>query len=194
MTNAVRTLDLVVRRLVAHLGDHGAEVPRMLADVHDRCVVELHEHVGEHLPVGATLDPEVVPVGHLVERVVLDAEEHRAEEVAQRLARLLGEVHEDEPGEHVAVHRDQRVVGLVEVEELALLLHERARAVEAVAPPVVLAGELARGAARLLAREVLPHELVAAVPADVVERATSPSSPSRTTMIEVFAAAISFVK
>ena len=45
----------------------------MLADVHDGCVVELHEGVREDLPVGPALDPEGVPVGHLVERIVLDA-------------------------------------------------------------------------------------------------------------------------
>ena len=65
----------------------------------------------------------------------------------------------------------QPVVGLVEVEELGLLLHERQRTVEAVAPAVVLAGELPARAARLLAREVVPHQLVSAVAADVVERA-----------------------
>ena len=168
---SVWTVDLVVRRLVAHLGDRGAELARMLADVHDRCVVELHEGVGEHLPIGATLDAELVAVGQPVERVVLDTEEHRAEELAQRLARLLGEVHEDEPREHVAVHGNQAVLGLVEVEELSLLLREGAGAVEPVAPPVVLAGELAGRSPRLLVRVVLPYELVAAVPAHVVERA-----------------------
>ena len=81
------------------------------------------------------------------------------------------DVDEDEPGPHVAVHRHQPEVDLVEVEELTFLLHERAGAVESVAPPVVLAGELARGAAGLVLREVRPDELVATVPADVVERA-----------------------
>ena len=139
----VRTVDLVVRGLVPHLGDPGAEVGRMLADVYDGCVVEFHEGVREHLPVGAALDAEGVAVGHLVERVVLDPEQQGAEELPERLARVLGEVHEDEAGEHVAVHRHQAVVGPVEVEELPLLLRERAGAVEPVAPPVVLAGELA---------------------------------------------------
>jgi hypothetical protein len=52
----------------------------------------------------------------------------------------------------------------------ALLLHEVQRTVEVVAPPVVLAGELPAGAVHFLAREVVPHQLVAAVAADVVER------------------------
>src|SRR5262249_32278229 len=63
---------------------------------------------------------------------------------------------------------------LVDVEELARLLHERAGTVELVSPAVVLAHELTAVPARLLAREVLPHELVAAVSADVVERAHLP--------------------
>ena len=66
--------------------------------------------------------------------------------------------------------RHQAVAALVEVEELALLLHEGEVAVEVVAPAVVLAGELPADAAGLLLREVVPHQLVAAVPADVVER------------------------
>src|SRR5581483_2017313 len=67
--------------------------------------------------------------------------------------------------------RHQAVVGLVEVEELALLLHEVEPAVEPVPPPVVLAGELPARAVDLFTGVVLPHELVAAVPADVVEGA-----------------------
>src|SRR5262249_53101855 len=63
------------------------------------------------------------------------------------------------------------VVGLVEVEELALLLDERAAAVEVVLPAVVLAHELAAAPRRFLAGIVLPDELVAPVAADVVERA-----------------------
>ena len=58
----------------------------------------------------------------------------------------------------------------VEVEELGLLLDEGQRAFEVVAPAVVLAGELPADAAGLLAGVVLPHELVAPVAADVVER------------------------
>src|SRR6185436_11018786 len=65
----------------------------------------------------------------------------------------------------------ESVVGFVEVEELALLLHEGAATVEVVLPAVVLAHELATAPAGLLAREVLPHELVAAVATDVVKGA-----------------------
>jgi hypothetical protein len=133
----------------------------VLADVHHGCVVELHEGVGENtFQLERHSTSEGVPVGHLPEGVVLYPEQHRAQELAQRLARLLGEVHEDEPGEGVAVHRHQPVVGLVEVEELALLLREGAGAVEPVAPPVVLAGELTRRPARLLIGEVLQTSLL----------------------------------
>ena len=88
----------------------------------------------------------------------------------QRLLGLLGEVDEDEALPDVAVDRDEAEVVLVEVEELALLLHEVQRTVEVVAPAVVLAGELPAGAVHLVAGEVVPHQLVAAVAADVVER------------------------
>ena len=47
------------------------------------------------------------------------------------------------PSHTSTLHRREAVVGLVEVEELALLLHEGEVALEAVAPAVVLAGELA---------------------------------------------------
>jgi hypothetical protein len=87
------------------------------------------------------------------------------------LTRLVLQRDEDEARPDVAVHRDEAVVGLVQVEELTLLLHERAPAVELVLPAVVLADELAAAAARLLAREVGPYQLVAAVAADVVEGA-----------------------
>ena len=52
------------------------------------------------------------------------------------------------PSHTSRLHRHQAVVGLVEVEELRLLLDEGQRAVEVVAPAVVLAGELAARAAR----------------------------------------------
>ena len=50
----------------------------------------------------------------------------RTEKLPERLAWLAVEVHEDEPRPHLAVHRYQAEVGLVEIEELTLLLHERA--------------------------------------------------------------------
>ena len=156
-------------------GGMGVEALRPLAPVDNGRVVLLLEGVHEHLPVGGHLGPEPIARGQLVERIALHRGDHRAEELAQRLlVRRIGvvvEVHEDEPGPDIAVHRDEAVVGLVEIEELAFLLDEGAGAVESVTPAVVLAGELTRGAARLLARKVLPHQLVATVPADVVERA-----------------------
>ena len=160
---------LVVRCLVTVLVDHRPQVHRVLSDVHHGGVVELEEGVGEHLPVRPALHLEGVPVGHLTEGVALNPEQHRAQVLPQRLARLGREVHEDEPGEGVTVHRHQSVVGLVEVEELSLLLCEGAGAVEAVPPPVVLADELPGGPARLFPGDVVPHEFVASVPADVVK-------------------------
>ena len=59
----------------------------------------------------------------------------------------------------------------VEVEELARLLHEGQLALEVVAPAVVLAGELPAGALDLLVGKVVPHQLVSAMTADVVEGA-----------------------
>ena len=68
------------------------------------------------------------------------------------------------------MHRHQSVARLVEIEELLLLLHEGEVAVQVVAPGVVLAGELAAGTGGLFPRLVVPHQLVAAVAADVVVR------------------------
>src|SRR4029077_19120114 len=72
------------------------------------------------------------------------------------------------------MNRHEAVARLVEVEELALLLHERAGAVGPVSPAVVLARELAADTLRLLIGVVLPDELVAPMPAHVVERPDLP--------------------
>src|SRR4029450_12246369 len=96
---------------------------------------------------------------------------HRPEVLAQRVFGFAVEVDEDEAFPDVAVDGDEAVVVLVEVEELAFLLDEGAAAVEVVAPAVVLARELAAGAADFFAGVVVPHEFVAAVAADVVEGA-----------------------
>src|SRR4029078_208099 len=120
-------------------------------------------------PVAVVLGFEVVALAHLAERVLVERGDHRPEEVPQRLTRLLVEVDEHEPVPDVAVHGRQAEVALVEVEGLALPLAERAVALQLVAPAVLLARELPAEALRLLAREVIPHELVAAVAADVVE-------------------------
>jgi hypothetical protein len=55
---------------------------------------------------------------------------------------LRCEVDEDEPFPDIAIHRHQAVAVLVEIEELAFLLHVSELAVQVVAPGVVLAGEL----------------------------------------------------
>ncbi len=132
-------------------------------------MVELLEGVHVELPVGAHLGPVEPPFGHLVEGVAPQGGHHRSEELGQRLLGLGGQVDEDEALPHVAVHGHQPVVVLVEVEELVLLLDEVEGAVEVVAPAVVLAGELPADPGGLLLGEVVPHQLVAPVAADVVE-------------------------
>jgi hypothetical protein len=76
-----------------------------------------------------------------VEGVAFDALAQRSEVVSERL-RVLVEIDEDEPFPHLAAHRYQAELTLVDVEELVLLLDVGQIAVEAVAPGVVLAGEL----------------------------------------------------
>ena len=167
----VGAVDPVVRRLEPGLARGVRVLRRRLPRVQHRCVIELLEGVHVDLPVRLHLGAVVPALRHLVEGIALERRDHRPEEVPQRLLGLLGEVHEDEAFPHLAVHGDEAVLALVQVEELALLLDEGQRALEVVTPAVVLAGELAAGAARLLARVVLPHQLVAAVAADVVEGA-----------------------
>ena len=133
-------------------------------------MVELGERVDVQLPVGVHVGAVLVDLGHRAEGVAVEAGGERAEIVAQWLRRRLVEVDEDEAFPHVEVDRHEAVVGLVEVEELALLLHERAGAVGPVSPAVVLARELAADTLRLLVGVVLPDELVAPMPAHVVER------------------------
>ena len=125
-THAMRAVDLEVTWcrnpccLVVGLRHH-----RVLVAVEDGRVIELLEGVQEDLPVAANVAAVVVALRQLFERVV-DRGDHRAEELGERLARLLGEVHEDEPLPHLAVHRHEAVVGLVDPEELALLKDEGA--------------------------------------------------------------------
>ena len=167
--HAVGSVELIVQSLEPAVLHGVFEALGPLAPVDDRRVVLLLQGVHEDLPVSGHDRTEAVSLGQPVERVALEGGDHRAEGLAQRLARVFLEVREDEAGPHVAVHRNQTVVGLVDLEELALLLNERARAVELVPPAVILAHELTAIPARLLPREVGPHELVAAVAADVVE-------------------------
>ena len=132
-------------------------------------MVVLLERVGEDFPVAVVVGDPFVAFGQLAERVVVQGGDHRAQEFAQALPRLVVEVDEDEAVPHIAVHGSQPVFGRVEVEELRFLLDEFQGAVEVVAPAVVLAGELPAGAAGLLSGKVVPHQLVSPVPADVVE-------------------------
>ena len=136
-------------------------------------MVELDECVDEQLPVAADLSPVGVGLRHLAKGVALDALGQRPEIVDQR-RRVVVEVDEDEPFPQLAAHRNQPELALVDVEELLLLLDEGQVAVEAVAPGVVLAGELPAGAGGLLVRKVIPHQLVSTVTADVVIRLDRP--------------------
>ena len=67
------------------------------------------------------------------------------------------------------MHRGQAELVPAQTEELALLVHVGACAVEAVPPAVVLADELPGVAAGLVTGRALPDQLVAPVPAHVVE-------------------------
>lgn len=162
-------LDVVMQRLEADLG----ELLRLLLDrllhVQHRRMVELGERVDEQLPVGPDLRAVAVDLRHLVERIALKTRGEIAEVVGQRFG-VVVEVDENEAFPDLAAHRLESVVGLVHVEELLLLLDEGQIAVEGVAPGVVLAGELPARTRDLLARIVVPDELVPAVPAQVVER------------------------
>ena len=162
-------LDVVVQRLEAVPGQLVGLLLDRLLHVQHRRVVELGERVDEQLPVRVDLGPVGVGLGHLVEGIALQALREVAEVVGQRFG-VVVEVDEDEALPDLAAHRHQPVVGLVEVEELVLLLDEGQVALQAVAPGVVLAGELTAGAGHLLARIVVPHQLVSAVAAHVVER------------------------
>ncbi len=133
-------------------------------------MVELGERIDKELPVRSDHGAVLVHLRHLVERVAGQAGAEFAEIVMHRRGVPGVEVDPDEALPHLDLHAGQSVVGTVEVEELLLLLHEGEFAIEGVPPPVVLARELATRTADLFARIVLPHQLVAAVPADVVER------------------------
>ena len=134
-------------------------------------VVELGEGVDVELPVAVHVGPVLVDLRHLPERVPLETLCQLAEVVAQRRGVGRVEVDEDEPFPGVDPDGREAVVGLVEIEELALLLHEGEVTLEGVAPTVVLALELPARPRHLFARVVLPDELVPAVSAHVVEGA-----------------------
>src|SRR5262249_47348432 len=103
------------------------------------------------------------------EGVAFEGSDHRAQVVPQGLSGFASEVHEDEPGPGLAVHRGQAELVLAQIEELALLMHVGAPAVDAVPPAMVLADELSGAAAGLAMGRAFPQQFVAAVPADVVE-------------------------
>ncbi len=175
--HAVRPVERVGERLVPDAGELARLLRGRLLRVEDRRVVELGEGVDEQLPVAADVGPVLVDLRHLVEGVAGDAGAELPEVLVQR-GRVVGvEVHEDEPLPHLQLDPRQPVVRPVEVEELRLLLDEGQLTLGAVAPPVVLAGELAARPLRLLAGVVVPDQLVAAVAADVVEGADLPVLP-----------------
>ncbi len=137
------SVQLVVGCFETRLGGSGREFGGRLPAVQDRRVIELLEGVHVELPIRLDFSTIRESFGEVAERIAIECGHHRTEEICQRLLRLLREVDEDEAGPHLAVHGNQAVGVLVEVEELLLLLHEGQRAVQAVTPSVVLAGELA---------------------------------------------------
>src|SRR4029450_1552822 len=145
----MRAVDLEVHGVETLLLVFGVRHDRVLMAVEDGRVIEFLEGVQKDLPVAANVAGVTTALGQLLERVV-DRGDHRAEEFGECLPRLLGEVHEDESLPHLAVHRHEAVVALVDAEELALLKNEGATAVEIVLPAVILAGELPAGSADLL--------------------------------------------
>src|SRR5581483_5323315 len=161
--------DGVVRRLVPGLPCRRRVLVGRLLRVQNGCVVELGEGVHEQLPVRPDLGAVAEAGRQLAERIALERRDHRPEELAQRPLGLPRDADEDEALPDLAVDGHQAELALVDVEELVFLLDERQGAVEAVAPGVVLARELAAETLRLLFGRVVPHELVATVAADVVE-------------------------
>ena len=167
--HAVGPVELVGQGLEPVAGELARLVGGGLLGVENRGMVELGEGVDEQLPVGTDVGPVLVDLGHLVERIAGDAVPELPEVLAQRRGVVGIEVDEDEALPRLDLDAGQPVVVPVEVEELRLLLDEGQLALGGVAPTVVLAGELAAGPAGLVTGVVVPDELVAAVPADVVE-------------------------
>ena len=188
----MRAVDLEVHGVKTLLLVIGIRHHRVLMAVEDGRVVELLEGVQENLPVAANVAAVVVALRQLFERVV-DRGDHRAEEFGECLPRLLGEVHEDEPLPHLAVHRHEAVVGPVDPEELALLKDEGAPAVEIVLPAVVLAGELPAGSTDPSAGWSVHTSLLPRWRQTLWKARISSSKP-RTTISEVLATASSLVK
>ena len=134
---------LVRERLVAV----ALRASRLLGDgllrVQNGCVVELGEGVDEELPVAPDLGAVLVApassrrTGSPRGPAPSSPRYSRSGVVSSgsRFTKM-------NPSHTSHLHRHEAVVGLVEVEELALLLHEGEVALEGVAPAVVLAGEL----------------------------------------------------
>ena len=161
----VQALEAVAHELARLVGD-------VLLRVQHRRVVELGERVDVELPVAVHVGPVLVHLGHLAERVALETVRRaRRGSRAARLVSVASRFTKMNPSQTSTLDRREAVVGLVQVEELVFLLHEGQVAFERVAPAVVLALELPAGPRGLLLRVVLPHQLVPAVTADVVEGA-----------------------
>ena len=79
--HAVRAVELVGERLEAVALQLARLLVHRLLRVQNRCVVELGEGVDEELPVAPDLGPVLVDLGHLAERVALEAGAELAEVV-----------------------------------------------------------------------------------------------------------------
>src|SRR5580658_6781409 len=131
-------------------------------------MVKLLRRVRKQLPIAVDLGAVEPALGEFLEGVTLDSEHHRTEKLTEGLFGFPREVDENEPLPHLAVDRHQAVVGFIKSEELGLLLNERVRTVEVIAPAVIFAGELSAGTAGFLLWIIVPYELVPPMPTDVV--------------------------
>ena len=120
----VRPVDGIRGSLEPRLLRCDRPVGRRLFRVQNRCMVKLLEGVHVDLPVAVDRGAVVPALALFLEGVALELRHHRAEEIAQALVGLLGQVHEDEAGPDLAMHGDEPPGVLVEIEKLLLLLDE----------------------------------------------------------------------
>src|SRR6185312_9807110 len=129
------------------------------------------EAVHENLPVALQLSLEFINLMRPVEGIPLDSVRELAEVVAQRLGVVRVEIDEDEAFPDIALDRRHAAAVGVEVEQQVFSRGRMQQAVKVVAPPMEPAVQQRRSPLHLLERVVLPQDLVAAMRADVVERA-----------------------
>ena len=112
-------------------------------------MIDFEERVEQHLDVACDVVAARIDQRQRVGLKLLELVGDRPERVAQRLGSSSSSLTKIQPPSRVAMDRDQRMAGEVDIDEIALVADRDQLAVERVAPAVIAADEAAPLARRL---------------------------------------------